>query len=199
MPDIDPAALSRVDSVPQLAAVPLGNLKANGATAPLSLKTAKSATSAQRIDLEPIYTSLKAAIGDRWGEYKEAMSLFILGKWISHMLPGYQEELHANDCLLLIGQLNQNELSLRIDHFVTGEPATENLHNQLIAAIYGNLTRDLPDQGVAPWVSANEKPMALSKQVSGDAAEQRLKIEVMQLPARERRRLKEIPDVRELV
>jgi transcriptional coactivator HFI1/ADA1 len=107
--------------------------------------------------------------------------------------------LHANDCLLLIGQLNQNELSLRIDHFVTGEPATENLHNQLIAAIYGNLTRDLPDQGVAPWVSANEKPMALSKPVSGDAAEQRLKIEVMQLPARERRRLKEIPDVRELV
>ena len=73
---------------------------------------------------------------------------------------------------------------------------TENLHNQLIAAIYGNLTRDLPDHGVAPWVSANEKPMVLSKPVSGDAAEQRLKTEIMQLPARERRRLKEIPDVR---
>lgn len=44
-------------------------------------------------------------------------------------------------------------------------------------------------------MSANDKPVVLSKPVSGDAAEQRLKTEVMQLPARERRRLKEIPDV----
>lgn len=105
---------------------------------------------------------------------------------------------YAKDCLLFVGQLNQNELSLRIDHYVIAESATENIHNQLIAAIYGNLVRDLPDQGVAPWVSANEKPMVLSKPISGDAAEQRLKTEVMQLPARERRRLKEIPDVRHL-
>ena len=40
--------------------------------------------------------------------------------------------------------------------------------------------------------------MVLSKPVSGDAAEQRLKTEVMQLPARERRRLKEVPDVSHL-
>lgn len=93
------------------------------------------------------------------------------------------------------GHLNQNELSLRIDHFVTVDPSTVHLHNQLIAAIYGNVIRDLPDQGVAPWVSANDKPVVLSKPVSGDAAEQRLKTEVMQLPARERRRLKEVPDV----
>lgn len=97
----------------------------------------------------------------------------------------------------VVGQLDQAELSLRIDHYVMTESATENFHNQLIAAIYGNITRDLPDQGVAPWVSANEKPTVLSKPVSGDAAEQRLKTEVMQLPARERRRLKEIPDVRD--
>ena len=31
--------------------------------------------------------------------------------------------------------------------------------------------------------------------MAGDAAEQRLKTEVMQLPARDRRRLKEVPDV----
>ena len=74
-------------------------------------------------------------------------------------------------------------------------PNVEHLHNQLIAAIYGNVTRDLPEPGVAPWVSANDKPTVLSKPVSGDAAEQRLKTEVMQLPARDRRRLKEIPDV----
>jgi transcriptional coactivator HFI1/ADA1 len=49
--------------------------------------------------------------------------------------------------------------------------------------------------GVAPWVSANDKPTALSKPIAGDAAEQRLKAEVMQLPARDRRRLKDIRDV----
>lgn len=80
MPDIDPAALSRADSIPQLPSVPLVNSKVNGATAPLLLKTVKSVTTAQRIDLEPIYTNLKGAIGDRWGEYKEAMSLFVLGE-----------------------------------------------------------------------------------------------------------------------
>jgi len=78
---------------------------------------------------------------------------------------------------------------------VTADPNTEHLHNQLIAGIYGNVNRDPPEPGVAPWVSANDKPTVLSKPVSGDAAEQRLKTEVMQLPARERRRVKEVPDV----
>lgn len=94
-----------------------------------------------------------------------------------------------------LGQLNQIELSARIDSFIitaTGE--IEHLHNQLVAAIYGNVTREMPDQGVASWVSANDKPTtgAGSKPVSGDAAEQRLKTEVMQLPARDRRRLKDL-------
>lgn len=110
-----------------------------------------------------------------------------------------KREPHTKDCLPIVGQFNQNELYLRIEHYVIAEAATETLHNQLMVAIQGNMTRDLPDQGVAPWVSANEKPMVLSKPVSGDAAEQRLKTEVMQLPARERRRLKEIPDVRDLM
>ena len=95
----------------------------------------------------------------------------------------------------LPGHLNQNELSIHIDHYVCAESSVEHLHNQLISAIYGNVPRDLPDQGVAPWVSANDKPTVLSKPVSGDAAEQRLKTEVMQLAARDRRRLKEVPDV----
>jgi len=102
---------------------------------------------------------------------------------------------HASMADLLPGQLNQVELSLKIDSFLyshSGE--TEHLHNQLIAGIYGNVTREMPDQGVATWVSANDKPTtgAGSKPVSGDAAEQRLKTEVMQLPARDRRRLKDL-------
>jgi hypothetical protein len=94
-----------------------------------------------------------------------------------------------------LGQLNQTELSARIDSFlITPAGEIEHLHNQLIAAIYANVTREMPDQGVASWVSANDKPTtgAGSKPVSGDAAEQRLKTEVMHLPARDRRRIKDI-------
>ncbi len=52
----------------------------------------------------------------------------------------------------------------------------------------------MPDHGVASWVSANDKPTtgAGSKPVSGDAAEQRLKTEVMALPSRDRRRIKDL-------
>ena len=105
------------------------------------------------------------------------------------------QDLPATSANFIPGQMNQVELSSRIEAFIitpTGE--LEHLHNQLIAAIYGNVTREMPDQGVASWVSANDKPTtgAGSKPVSGDAAEQRLKTEVMQLPARDRRRLKDL-------
>lgn len=82
---------------------------------------------------------------------------------------------------------------------MTSDPNIEHLHNQLIAGIFANVGRDLPEPGVAPWVSANDKPTVLAKPVSGDAAEQRLKTEIMRLPARDRRRLKEVPDVSSLI
>src|SRR5690349_7491950 len=93
------------------------------------------------------------------------------------------------------GQYNQAELSAKIDWFLAVPGTeTEHLHNQLVAAIYGNVTREMPDHGVASWVSANDKPVpgAGSKPVTGDAAEQRLKAEVMNLPSRDRRRLKDL-------
>ncbi|KAI4089957.1 MAG: hypothetical protein LQ344_005058 [Seirophora lacunosa] len=170
MPDIDPAALSRSDSIAPSIPNPLNLSKINSTSLPTSTKAQKPNHAAQRIDLEPLYTSLKAAVGDNWKKYTDAVGLF------------------------LIGRLNQNELSLQIDHFLGLDPNTEHLHNQFIAAIYGNVVRDVPDQGVAPWVSANDKPTLLSKPLGGDEAEQRLKREIMQLPARDRRRIKEVAD-----
>ncbi|KAH6722217.1 transcriptional regulator of RNA polII, SAGA, subunit-domain-containing protein [Leptodontidium sp. 2 PMI_412] len=168
MPDIDPSALiapSRISTTPILPP------KTISASAPVAPKVSKSNHVPPRIDLEPLYTALKSAIGEHWGTYKESISLFVMG------------------------QLNQKELSERIDGFLitpTGE--IEHLHNQLVSAIYANVTREMPDHGVASWVSANDKPTtgAGSKPVSGDAAEQRLKTEVMQLPSRDRRRLKDL-------
>lgn len=52
----------------------------------------------------------------------------------------------------------------------------------------------MPDQGLATWVSTNDKPSAsgASKPISGDAAERRLKGEVMLLPSKDRRRIKDL-------
>lgn len=97
--------------------------------------------------------------------------------------------------ILVAGRLNQAEYSDRVDPILSsGNGERVHLHNQLLAAIYGNLTREMPDQGLAPWVSANDKPTTNvgAKPVTGDAAERRLKTEVMMLPSRDRRRIKDL-------
>ncbi|ORY57251.1 transcriptional regulator of RNA polII, SAGA, subunit-domain-containing protein [Pseudomassariella vexata] len=172
MPDIsnalDPAALSRPSvnlSTPILKSITV--------SAPSSQKVTKtSQIIPTRIDLEPLYTALKSAIGsEQWTIYKESTTQFILGR------------------------LNQAEYSERIDPILASPNGErDHLHNQLLAAIYGNLTREMPDLGLAPWVSANDKPTAGvgAKPITGDAAERRLKGEVMQLPSRDRRRIKEL-------
>jgi transcriptional coactivator HFI1/ADA1 len=72
---IDPAALSRTDPAS-------GPVSANKAVAPTTNPTQKSTKpliSVPRLDLEPIYTELKGAIGDNWAEYKQSTALFLLG------------------------------------------------------------------------------------------------------------------------
>ncbi|KAI9854695.1 MAG: transcriptional coactivator hfi1/ADA1 [Vezdaea acicularis] len=167
MPDIDPAALSRNGPGPSTTIAPTSITKSIvTSSAPPTRKESKTHSMVARIDLEPLYTALKAGVGEQWGVYKESITLFMLG------------------------QFNQEELNTRLATIVT-DAQTAHLHNQLVSAIYGNVTRELPEQGVATWVSANDKPTTVSKPVSGDAAEQRLKTEIMQLPARDRRRIKE--------
>ncbi|KAB2579992.1 hypothetical protein BFW01_g5496 [Lasiodiplodia theobromae] len=171
------ASMTRSDSAAEASStLPLVNgASASASSAPgASLTLLKPGSNprqnAPRIDIEPLYTALKAQIGEHWAAYKEAISLFVLGR------------------------LNQQELGRRIDWFIAIDAAREHQHNQLVAAIYANTTRDPPEPGVASWVSANDKPSATSKPSSGDAAELRLKTEVKELQGRERKRLKAIPD-----
>ena len=42
-------------------------------------KATKTAPAAPRIDLEPLYASLKQQVGDKWARYKDAICAFILG------------------------------------------------------------------------------------------------------------------------
>ncbi|PYH47733.1 TADA1 family protein [Aspergillus saccharolyticus JOP 1030-1] len=196
---IDPATLSRSDST----STAITSSKGSAPSAPALQKSTKALISVPRLDLEPVYTELKAAIGDQWAEYKEATALFLLEIALPLVQlylcdPTFPLCLHsiqdAEDLCQRTGQLNQSELSSRVDHIICVDQKTEHLHNNFICAIIGNLTRDLPDHGVASWVSANDKPSVVPKPTSGDAAEQRLKTEVMQLPPRDRRRLKAIPE-----
>ncbi|OAA62540.1 transcriptional co-activator [Niveomyces insectorum RCEF 264] len=168
MPDINPADLSR-PSV-SLSTPVLANKSITVSAALKPVKTSQIIP--PRIELEQAYTALKAAIGsEQWKVYKEATTQFF------------------------IGRLNQAEYSNTIDRILASPNGErEHLHNQLIAAIYGNVTREMPDMGLAPWVSANDKPSSGlgSKPVTGDANERRLKGEVMLLPSKDRRRIKDI-------
>ena len=58
---------------------PTNLLSSKSSTFNFQAKLAKPVVTASRIDLEPLYTTLKEAIADSWGEYKEALRLFILG------------------------------------------------------------------------------------------------------------------------
>lgn len=75
---IDPAALSRTDSASNSA-------KSTAPNASSTVKSSRALISVPRLDLEHAYTDLKAAIGDKWAEYKESTALFLLGmSFIAH-------------------------------------------------------------------------------------------------------------------
>jgi transcriptional coactivator HFI1/ADA1 len=94
------------------------------------------------------------------------------------------------------GEINAREFGDLCDAFIYATPQTEHAHNSLILAIICNTGRDPPEPGLAAWVSATADKSSLSSSskaaVTSDASEQRLKAEVMALPARERRRLKAV-------
>lgn len=78
MPDIDPAALSR----PSVSvSTPILSTKTLAIAAPGSTKAVKtSQIIPSRIDLEPLYTALKAAISsEQWLIYKESTTEFLTG------------------------------------------------------------------------------------------------------------------------
>jgi transcriptional coactivator HFI1/ADA1 len=99
----------------------------------------------------------------------------------------------SND--LIPGRLSAAEFSDLTDSFLLASPQTEHAHNSLICAILYNVAREKPDHlGPAIWVTAVTDKSSITgpskPNIASDAGEQRLKVEVMGLPARDRRRLK---------
>lgn len=86
MPDIDPAALSSRPSISLSTPI----LKTITVSTPATQKITKtSQIIPARIDLEPLYTAFKAAIGiEQWNIYKESTTQFILGSFsLSALFP----------------------------------------------------------------------------------------------------------------
>ncbi|KAJ2901701.1 putative transcriptional coactivator HFI1 [Zalerion maritima] len=173
MPDIDPAALSR-PSISVTTPVLLSK-SLSGAGGSAQKPQAKAGpVLPPRVDLEPIYAKLKSLIPkEQWSDYKTAVNKFLQGK------------------------LNQAEYSSIVDPILesrTAEKDKNHLHNQLLSALYLNLTREPPSEpGTAPWVTQNDKPLTAlgPKAPANDTHEARFKADVMQLPSRDRRRLKD--------
>ncbi|KAF2478193.1 uncharacterized protein BDR25DRAFT_276005 [Lindgomyces ingoldianus] len=163
-------ATIRPDTISVNTSTPILSNKTLPTPVPILKPAEKRTVTAPRIDVEPLYATLKGTMGDaEWGVYKAAISQFLLGN------------------------LNQEELSRRLSTILS-TPALENMHNQFVLGIYNNIFRDAPEPGVASWVSANDKPTTTAKPNTGDEAEKRLKYEVMQLSRRERKRLKTVQE-----
>ena len=83
MPDIDPASLQTAETPqtfnPSVFISQKPNASSTSTAAPTKATKADKDKGQQRIEVEPIYTSLKANIGEKWTEYKEAIGLFVLG------------------------------------------------------------------------------------------------------------------------
>ncbi|KAF3914837.1 hypothetical protein ABW20_dc0104071 [Dactylellina cionopaga] len=123
-----------------------------------------------RVDVENIYISLRESLGDDWGAYSDAVRSFFRGL------------------------TNRTELTRIVEPFLQ-KPETQRLHNQFFLTVHVNATREAPEGDVATWVSHQGKTSSAPKTTSGDAYERRLKKEIMAIPARDRRRMKEIPEL----
>jgi transcriptional coactivator HFI1/ADA1 len=172
---------------------------------PSSLSTT-TRTGVPRIDTEPMYTALKAAIGEGWAEYKSTMTSFLLGNLHAPAL--FSMFVLTNVPSIYTGKLNQAELSQTLHTLLSPAPSvsynttlvsTIHLHNILLFAIYSNIHRDPPPEAIAAWVLATDAPASAlanksATQGGSDKADERLKREVMALSARDRRRIKSPKD-----
>ena len=65
-------------TAPSASTLPLSNV--NQVSAQPAQNANNAVNTAQRIDLKPLYTSLKEAIGDNWDNYVETIGRFVLGR-----------------------------------------------------------------------------------------------------------------------
>jgi transcriptional coactivator HFI1/ADA1 len=74
------AGTIRPDTITVSTSSPIVSSKSLPSAAPAVKPAGKPTVTAPRIDLEPLYTALKSAVGDAdWTIYKEAIRCFVIG------------------------------------------------------------------------------------------------------------------------
>ncbi|KAF1356422.1 transcriptional regulator of RNA polII, SAGA, subunit-domain-containing protein [Delphinella strobiligena] len=192
---MDPAQFQRRDtSLPQLDGL-TDTPTSKTLQTPISAKIGpkNGAMAPPRIDTEPIYTALKAALGEGFGTYRDGVAGFVLGKL-------NQAEL-TQILSRLLSQAPSASTSTSTESKEAKLISTVHLHNQLICALHANIFREPPPDTIAPWVLAPDDAANLTQHSKAGAAggaaneaEERLKREVMALSARDRRRIKNLKD-----
>ncbi|KAL1310758.1 hypothetical protein AAFC00_001010 [Neodothiora populina] len=215
---MDPAQFTRMDSTADGGALmdtptskafqttPVSSSKANGkpmtgaasgggGAAAAAAAAGGAGTVVPRIDTEPIYTALKASLGEGFGAYRDAIAGFVLGKLSQAELSQSLNKLLSPAPSVSINPASSDSKDAKLT-------STIHLHNQLLCALYANIFRDSPPDTVAPWVLAPDDAAGLNQHAgktgaagaAANEAEERLKREVMSLSARDRRRIKNIKD-----
>lgn len=184
---MNPADFSATISPSNFSKNELGSSKNGGG---IAILPPVGRTAVERINLEPIYTQLKAALGESWNDYKAALGAFVKGGLNQAELTWVLQPLLTPMQIQIVvpGQDSSNKSS-----------STLHLHNQLLTAIYSNTLRDVPATEVAPWVVATDKPSNTAKSSgagggANDKAEERLKREIMNFHPRDRQRIKALKD-----
>lgn len=124
----------------------------------------KTENSTKRIDLEKLVLDFQRKLGENWDKYQSALCLFLLGK------------------------LSRQELN---DELITIlDRSTIRMHNQLLLANLANSLRDSPTVGLSSVGFGG--PLSKKQKRKTSSQYEKIKKDIMALPPRERRRLKNI-------
>lgn len=168
------------------------------APAASSLSAQKNGTSGgkvqvERVNVEPMYKQLQKVLGKDWEAYRNALKEFVLGNLSQNELSYFLQPIFVTAATT--GAAAAASSTSTTTDLLRTPAAVTNLHNSFFIAVFANCQRDPPPTEVAPWVVATDKPAATAKSAgagsgTNDKVEERLKHEVMQVHARDRKRIK---------
>lgn len=141
----------------------LQNMKLKNVDANGNSKQSKNGQT-HRIDIDSVMTRFQRKLGRNWDRYRDAITHFLMGK------------------------LTRPELTAVLSSFLT--PLEVRTHNYLLLAILANSLREPPpgdDGGLSGW-----KARGTTRKANVDTPTELLHREIMALPARERKRIKNI-------
>lgn len=134
-------------------------------TSKSELPTTTNNKQANRVDIDGLVVEFQKRLGKKWDAYQMAVSLFLVGK------------------------LSRSEFLERLDE--TLDSTTIRYHNQLLLANLANCLRSEPSDGMS-GTRFGTKSQGKKRKVNRSSQYEILKRDILSLPIRERKRLKNI-------